>query len=98
MEDKRKVNLAEANLFGRRDDLEVAFKDAISMIDEPEVVDLHYPVNHYHTKISSLNFDKTPSIEAELLGIKGQYLILDQGVLNVRKFSGYELSIECLDS
>ena len=33
LEDKRKVNLAEANLFGRRDDLEVAFKDAISMIE-----------------------------------------------------------------
>lgn len=33
MKDKHKVNLAEANLFGRRDNLEVAFKDAISMIE-----------------------------------------------------------------
>ena len=27
------------------------------------------------------------------MGIKGQYFILDCGVLNIRKFSGYEVKI-----
>ena len=28
----------------------------------------------------------------KLIGIKGQYLILDTGVLNIRKFGGYEIT------
>jgi hypothetical protein len=28
-----------------------------------------------------------------LLGIKGQYLILDTGVLNIRKYGGYEVEL-----
>ena len=31
-------------------------------------------------------------VKGTLEGIKGQYLILDQGVLNIRKFAGYEVS------
>lgn len=52
----------------------------------------HYPVNEYPMKVKSVNFEKTPDVTGTLLGIKGQYLILDTGVLNVRKFSGYELT------
>lgn len=48
-----------------------------------------YPVLQYPKKVNSLSFDKTPFIEGTLLGIKGQYLILDTGVLNIRKHSGY---------
>jgi hypothetical protein len=50
-------------------------------------------VIEYPTKIVSLNFDKTPNIEGIVKGIKGQYLILDIGVLNIRKFSSYELEM-----
>lgn len=53
----------------------------------------HYPVLTYPTKIKSLNLDKTPTIQGTLLGIKGQYLLLDTGVINLRKFSGYEIEI-----
>ena len=42
-------------------------------------------------KIKSLNLDKTPKIRGVLQGIKGQYLILDIGVINIRKYTGYEL-------
>lgn len=55
----------------------------------PQVIELEYPVLSYPTKIQSLSFDKTPLIEGQLIGIKGQYLILDTGVLNVRKHTGY---------
>ena len=40
----------------------------------------------------SLDLDKTPQIEGRLLGIKGQYLMLDYGVLNIRKFGAYHVS------
>ncbi len=66
---------------------------AIVQLDEP-VVEIRYPVAAYPEKIKSLNFDKQPQIEGELLGIKGQYLILDSGVLNIRKFSGYNIRVD----
>ncbi|OYW64651.1 MAG: hypothetical protein B7Z24_08500, partial [Pseudomonadales bacterium 32-42-5] len=44
-------------------------------------------------KVKSHNLDKTPVIRGTLQGIKGQYLILDTGVINIRKYSGYELKI-----
>jgi len=52
-----------------------------------------YPVLTYPTRVTALNFDKTPLIEGTLLGMKGQYLILDTGVLNVRKFTGYQITV-----
>ena len=60
------------------------------LLDEP-VVNIHYPIESYPGKIHSFNLDKNPDIAGRLLGIKGQYLILDSGVINIRKYSGYEL-------
>jgi len=51
-------------------------------------------VNEYPDKVKSFNFDKTPEVSGLLLGIKGQYLILDSGVLNIRKFSGYKIRLK----
>ena len=59
-----------------------------------DVQDIHFPVSEYLTKISSFNFDKTPLVSGVLLGIKGQYLIFDKGVINMRKFSAYQISID----
>lgn len=54
---------------------------------------IRYPVLAYPRSVVSIDLEKTPRIEATLLGIKGQYLILDTGVLNVRKYAGYTLEI-----
>ncbi len=59
-----------------------------------QIIDIEYPVISYPQKVKSFNFDKTPVVEGELQGIKGQYLILDSGVLNIRKFSGYQIDFE----
>lgn len=67
--------------------------DAIRVIDG-KVVTINYPVSAYPDKIKSLNLDKQPEIDGILLGIKGQYLILDSGVLNIRKFSGYNIQLD----
>ena len=45
-------------------------------------------------KVKAHNFDKQPVVEGTLIGIKGQYLMLDTGVLNIRKFGGYEVEIK----
>ncbi len=58
-----------------------------------ETFEINYPVVEYPSKISSLNFDKTPVISGVLKGIKGQYLILDCGVLNIRKFGSYDITL-----
>jgi hypothetical protein len=66
--------------------------DAITFLFDEKVIEFNYPVLEYPTKVKSLNLDKTPDIKGKLLGIKGQYLILDSGVLNIRKFSGYKVT------
>lgn len=53
-----------------------------------------YPVVAYPAKLVSLNLDKVPEVTGELQGIKGQYLILSTGVINMRKYGGYELEWE----
>jgi hypothetical protein len=55
---------------------------------------LHYPVLHYPKKISSLSLDKTSRFQGKLTGIKGQYLIFENGtVFNVRSNEGYKVRI-----
>lgn len=65
---------------------------AIQPLEDAEAVTFAYPVLEYPTKITSLDFGKQPRIEGTLLGIKGQYLMLDSGVINLRKFSAYQVS------
>ena len=60
---------------------------------EQGIVDIKYPVVEYPKKITSLSFDKSSKIEGTLLGIKGQYLIFDIGVINMRKHQGYKINI-----
>jgi len=50
-----------------------------------------YPVNSYPEKPVSLNLDKVPDVTGQLQGVKGQYLLLSTGVINMRKYGGYEL-------
>lgn len=55
-----------------------------------------YPTSEMPVKLKTLSFDQTPVIHSRLLGIKGQYLLFDEGVLNIRKFSGYCIEASCL--
>jgi hypothetical protein len=53
-----------------------------------------YPVLAYPEKVTSLSFEKTPDIQGELVGIKGQYLLFKGGqVLNMRKHTGYVVEL-----
>ncbi len=59
-----------------------------------EEVHLDFPVEQYPAKVKSLNLDKTPHFTGILKGIKGQYLIFEDGtVFNVRSYEGYVISL-----
>ncbi|MDO6562586.1 DUF2797 domain-containing protein [Amphritea sp. 1_MG-2023] len=64
---------------------------AIQRLPDAEVLSLKFPVLTYPSKITSFNFDKNPVVEGVLQGIKGQYLLLDSGVINLRKFTAYQI-------
>ncbi len=65
------------------------------IVRDDRVTEINYPVLRYPEKVKSLGFDKTKFIEAVLTGIKGQYLIFEDGsVLNIRKHSGYLVAME----
>lgn len=62
----------------------------------PEERVLHrftYPVASYPQKIRSWNLDKSAEVSGTVLGIKGQYLILDTGVINIRSHTGYAVTV-----
>ncbi len=67
------------------------YGNEIEVLNNEKTVELNYPIQTAPLKVSALNFDKTPHISGILHGIKGQYLIFEKGVLNVRKFGGYEI-------
>lgn len=63
--------------------------------EKDDLYDLHFPVLEYPKKVSSLNLDKLPNFSGKLTGIKGQYLIFEDGtVFNVRTFEGYVVKID----
>ncbi|MCB1877605.1 MAG: DUF2797 domain-containing protein [Chromatiales bacterium] len=68
-------------------------EDAVQRVDAGQVQEIRYPIEVYPKKISSLNLDKTPTVGGTLVGIKGQYLIFDTGVINMRKYQGYRLAV-----
>ncbi len=82
---KVKMSLDESLL----SDVEVIAKDANQL-------DISYPALSYAQKINSYNLDKNPLIADTLMAIKGQYLIFKNGVINIRKYAGYEVSLEIL--
>lgn len=99
-----KGTVDELDLVAKRDELFDLCSDSIAELQtqfgassvellttETEPVTIQYPVLEYPTKVSSLSFDKTTEVGGTLMGIKGQYLMFDTGVINMRKFTGYEV-------
>ncbi len=63
--------------------------------DKNDVYEMHYPVISYPSKINSLSLEKTPSFKGVLIGIKGQYLLFEDGtVFNVRSSEGSVVVID----
>lgn len=92
-----KNEVGPADLVSKKRALLAEIPDLIKALEakqlDVEAINIRYPVLKYPAKIVSLSFDKTPFVSGVLEGIKGQYLLLDCGVINLRKFSSYHLEI-----
>lgn len=65
--------------------------DALELLSDSSTTTINYPIQNYPQKVTSFNLDKQAEVSGILQGIKGQYLLLDTGVINIRKFSGYHI-------
>ncbi|MBU8893003.1 MAG: DUF2797 domain-containing protein [Bacteroidales bacterium] len=86
------VNLPEQKIRAK----ELVKKEFVKyFIEDDEIIEINYPVLEYPEKVNSFSFDKENSVRGKLMGIKGQYLIFDEGrVLNIRKHNGYSVELE----
>ena len=64
---------------------------ALQRLYNETITDIKFPVEQFPEKVKSLNLDKQPLVGGILQGIKGQYLIMDTGVINMRKFTAYNV-------
>lgn len=99
-----KANNADHDLIAKRDEILQLAQTAINqtsqqyageihLVADAEVTSIKYPVLTYPDKVKAINLDKDPLVSGTLQGIKGQYLLLDTGVLSIRKFAGYQIEL-----
>lgn len=63
--------------------------------DDDSITSISYPIIEYPMKVKTLKLEAASSYTGRLIGIKGQYLIFQDGlVFNVRSHAGYRISIE----
>ena len=93
-----KNEVPDADLIQERANLKYIIPKEVQEYFHPEkedLYDLHFPVLEFPKKVTSLNLDKTPNFKGKLIGIKGQYLIFEDGtVFNIRSNEGYIVRIE----
>lgn len=92
-----KNEILMADLLKERDKLKAFIPEEVKpyFIENPvKITEINYPVNQYPTKVKSLNLDKIPIYSGKLKGVKGQYLMFEDGtVFNVRNSEGYRVEI-----
>jgi Protein of unknown function (DUF2797) len=65
------------------------------MTEDDAICVINYPVIEFPEKVKSVGFDKQEIVEGKLLGVKGQYFLLDDNrVINIRKHEGYYVEFE----
>lgn len=101
-----KGNPEELDLESKRDELFELFgedldslesehgSDKVSILESELVTSIEYPVILFPEKVSSVSLDKNEVVGGKLQGIKGQYLIFDVGVINIRSHTGYKVKVE----
>ena len=98
-----KGNSDSVDLHSLRDELMAKSEDGLEFLEQEHglqalqrlynesITEIKFPVEQFPEKVKSLNLDKQPLVEGVLQGIKGQYLIMDTGVINIRKFTAYNV-------
>ncbi len=68
------------------------------LLTETEVTQIHYPLDNPPAKVKSMKLDREDVIRKRLVGIKGQYLVFEDGsVFNIRSHSGYRVQIQLIE-
>jgi len=100
-----KGQIDEIDLLEKRDELFQLFGDdldsmegdfgagQVEILESENVTLIDYPVLTYPEKVTSLSFDKSEMVGGILQGIKGQYMIFDTGVINIRSHTGYKIEL-----
>ena len=92
-----KNDYSQVDLLKEKASLKYLIPKEVQQFYHPEkenLYQLNYPVLQYPSKVNSLNLDKSPNFSGKLTGIKGQYLMFEDGtVFNVRTFEGYVVKI-----
>ncbi|AXG74176.1 DUF2797 domain-containing protein [Flavobacterium arcticum] len=90
-------NVVPADLAAKRAEVEQWLPDEVKPYfkeTKEQLYTLDYPVLDYPKKIASLNLTKTPAYSGKLIGVKGQYLIFEDGtVFNVRTYEGFVVQL-----
>lgn len=92
----------ELDLLAQRARLKAAslnLPEAVQWLSDDREQRFDYPVAHYPAVRQQLRASpaKRCQLEGNLLGIKGQYLLLSTGVFNVRRFAGYHVELSLSD-
>jgi hypothetical protein len=64
------------------------------VVEPLEIVSIDYPALGWPSKVRSVNLERSPAVEGRLLAVKGQYLLLEELVINLRKHSGFLVRVE----
>lgn len=65
------------------------------LVADAEPVVINYPVQAFPAKVASVQLAKVSEVAGRLVGVKGQYLIWEDGrVLNVRNHAGHHVEVE----
>ena len=63
-------------------------------LEHSEELEITFPVQQYPLKVKALNLAKDPFYQGVLKGVKGQYLLFEDGAaFNVRKHEGFGVSL-----
>ena len=63
------------------------------LIENPDPVSIKYPLPTPPDKIKVSKLDTSPEVGGVLKGVKGQYLVFEESVFNMRAHSGYRVEI-----
>ncbi len=89
--------IIEADLVAERKKLEALLPAEVREyfhLDRDDIYQIKYPVLEYPKKLSTLSIDKVAHFKGRLTGIKGQYLIFENGIVfNVRSAEGLVVKI-----
>lgn len=92
-----KNEIKKVDLEAVRQELESSLPAEVAeyFMPDAEPLKIEFPVLLYPRKVKSFNFKKEKELSGILKGIKGQYLIFEDGtVINIRSNSGYVVELE----